>query len=81
MVSRLAELFNTVGLVLDIFGVVLLFRFGLPPDVSRDGAVRLVLGADEREAWKAKRYERLSWAALGLIVTGFALQIVGTWMR
>ncbi|MCY3547049.1 MAG: hypothetical protein OXH49_09215 [Gemmatimonadetes bacterium] len=78
--SRSAELFSTVGLILDIFGVVLLFRFGLPPDVSRDGTVRLVLGADEREARKGKRYERLSWAALGLIITGFTLQIVGTWV-
>ena len=78
--SRSAELFNTVGLILDIFGVVLLFRFGLPPDVSRDGTVRLALGTDEREARKGKLYERLSWTALGLIVTGFVLQIVGTWM-
>ena len=78
--SRSAELFNTVGLILDIFGVVLLFRFGLPPDVSRDGTVEFVLGTDEREARRAKRYARTSWTALGLIVTGFLLQIVATWM-
>ncbi len=79
--SRSAELFNTVGLILDIFGVVLLFRFGLPPDVSRDGTVGFALGTDEREARRAKRYARISWTALGLIVTGFLLQIVATWMR
>ncbi|MXX73092.1 MAG: hypothetical protein F4Y73_14705 [Gemmatimonadetes bacterium] len=72
---------NTGGLLLDIVGVVLLFRFGLPPDVSRDGAVVWTLGTDEGEVRKAKRFVWVSWAALGLIVTGFILQIVSTWMR
>ena len=76
-----AGIFNTLGLALDIIGVVLLFHFGLPPDVNRDGAVGWTLGTDEAEAQKARRYARRSWTALHLIVTGFALQIVGTWMR
>lgn len=75
------EIVNTLGLALDIVGVLLLFWFGLPPDVSRRGAVGWTLGTDEAEARKAKRYEWISWTALGLIVAGFGLQIVATWMR
>lgn len=75
------EVVNTGGLALDIVGVVLLFLFGLPPDVSRDGAVVWTLGTDEGAVRKAKRFVWVSWAALGLIVTGFILQIVSTWMR
>ena len=36
---------NSIGLLLDIVGVVLLFRFGLPPDVTRTGARLLDLGS------------------------------------
>ena len=38
---------NTVGLAPDFFGVVLLFRFGLPPDVRRSGADLFTWGVDE----------------------------------
>ena len=75
------EVVNTLGLLLDIVGVVLLFRFGLPPDVSRTGAVGWTLGTDEAEALKARRYDCWSWTALALIVTGFVLQIIAAWMK
>lgn len=76
-----AEMVNTVGLAFDIVGVVLLFCFGLPPDVSKSGAISIVLEAnDEDEARKAKRYDKISWSALCIIVLGFILQIVSTWM-
>lgn len=32
------------------------------------------------DARKAKRYEWISWGALAIIVLGFILQIVSTWM-
>ena len=76
-----SETINTVGLALDIVGVVLLFRFGLPPDVRRGGTVSLILEqTDEDEARKAKRYDKFSYSALVMIVIGFLLQIVATWM-
>ena len=75
-----SEIVNTVGLALDIVGVVLLFRFGLPPDVRRGGANFFTWGIDNDEARTASRYDKISWSALGLIVFGFALQIVSTWM-
>ena len=75
-----SEIVNTVGLALDIVGVVLLFRFGLQPNVRRGGGIVLAWGTDDDEAKKANRYDRISWSALGLIVLGFVLQIVSTWM-
>ncbi|MDE0624997.1 MAG: hypothetical protein OXH99_01230 [Bryobacterales bacterium] len=71
---------NSIGLGLDIAGVVLLFFFGLPAEVSRSGALYLSWGANEEEARKGRRYERISRFALVLLVVGFALQIASNWM-
>lgn len=69
---------SAFGLCLDIIGVLLLWRFGLPPDVRRSGHSYLVLeGEDENEKKKAKLYDKISHAAILLIVIGFALQAVG----
>ena len=43
----LANIINSLGLSLDIIGVALLFRYGLPPEnVSRTGAQLLAWGTD-----------------------------------
>lgn len=70
---------SVLGLCLDIIGVLLLWRFGLPPDVRRGGVGFLMLEqTDENEAKKAVAYDRLSHVALALIVAGFVLQAFGT---
>ena len=79
-VCPLPELVNTVGLSLDIVGVILLFLFGLPPKVSRGGGVPMEWSGTPEDSRKAKRYEMISWGALAVIVLGFVLQIVSTWM-
>ncbi|MFY0618705.1 hypothetical protein [Shimia sp.] len=63
----------TLGLVLDILGVLGLFRYGLPSDAYLEE--RYVGGDDEKEnLLKAK-----SRIALVLIIVGFALQIAGNY--
>ena len=77
----LANIINSLGLSLDIVGVVLLFRYGLPPeDVSRTGAQHLTWGTDPAVREKGSRYVRMSWVALCCLVMGFALQIVSNFL-
>jgi hypothetical protein len=58
-------LVNSVGLVFDIVGVLLLFRYGLPEELSRSGHEHLVTGQiDEGEKAKAAMYVRWSRVAL-----------------
>jgi len=72
---------SSAGLVLDIIGVWLLWRFGLPAEVSRRGATYLVTTqVNQDEIAKAKRYERWSWIALGTLTLGFLMQIIGNYM-
>ena len=83
----LADFMNSVGLAFDILGVILLFRYGLPPDVrpGRKGTNVLFGGGDtpaeiEKKTKRYKSYQRNSWVALGFLVLGFTLQIVSNWL-
>ena len=76
-----AACINSVGLFLDIGGVILLFFFGLPSRVRAEPPSELLsLGSDpdSKKQWEKqwKRYQFASWFALGFLVVGFALQIV-----
>ena len=75
----IGSLITSFGLLLDIIGVVLIFLFGIPQDVRRSGANYLVWGSDENEIKKAKRYDLFSYGGLGLLILGFAVQIIGNW--
>jgi hypothetical protein len=67
---------NTIGLSLDVVGVILIWRYGLPEHIDRSGHRHLILEqTDEVERDTAERYDRISLVALLLLVTGFVLQL------
>ena len=74
-------LINSIGLLLDVFGVILLFCYGLPPDVDRRRRQFLTWGKDEEQARKGKRFDRTSRLTLGLLIFGFTLQIISNWIQ
>jgi len=54
----------SLGLVLDIVGAILVWRYGLPPPIRRGGVSYLMLEqADEAMKEQAARYDR--WPILG----------------
>lgn len=72
---------NTTGLLMDIFGVILLYKFGLPPSVNRYGYQYLIAEREDLEMKaKAARYDRWSYFALFLILGGFVVQIVSNYL-
>ena len=83
---QLPALVNSIGLACDIVGVIILFRFGLPPFVDRTGVTRTQFwgvvdeGAHANDLSKAKRYDRISYVGLVFLVVGFAIQIAGNWI-
>ncbi len=44
--DSLSDWVNSLGLLFDVVGVILIWRFGLPEDINRSGAGRLLLGRD-----------------------------------
>ena len=76
----MSQILNTVGLGLDVVGILLLARFGMPSRVSRGGLVGIAVVDDDAKR-KADRYGRISMFALAIMVIGFVLQGVATWVE
>jgi hypothetical protein len=73
---------NSLGLVLDIVGAVLLWLYGIPEPISRTGAQYLITGmTDEKTKQKAKRFHTLSKLGLGLLIVGFVLQLASNLLK
>ncbi len=73
---------NSIGLVADIAGALLIWRFGLLEPLSRTGAKYLVTGLlDEKEKAKAARFHVLSTVGVVLIIIGFALPLASNFLR
>lgn len=72
---------SSLGLLLDIGGVLLLWRFGLPEAVNRGGfGYAALVGEDPAEKAKAERYDYFARIGLILLIGGFALQLLGNWL-
>lgn len=79
--SILPKITNAAGLAFDIIGVLLLWKFGLPEFISREGHDYLIteeINGAEKE--KAKKYDKYAKGALIFIVIGFALQFISDFL-
>ena len=76
-----SNLINSLGLFLDIIGVILIWNFGLPDSISREGHTFITTeGSDEREKARAARYDRWSKIGLSLVIVGFVVQLVSNFI-
>ena len=68
---------NIVGLITNLLGVVLLFRYGMPYRVRTGGNTGTwhTASLDPKIVALEKRYSRAGWLGLAFVVTGTALQI------
>ena len=76
----IGKLLAVGGLTLDGIGVAILFKFQVDQNhaLREDGAIMLMAGgADTSESKKWKSYRRLTRIGFVLLLTGFALQILG----
>jgi hypothetical protein len=64
------------GLALNLAGVILLFRYGMPYRVETRGTSALLLEGEDKDALKSEAiYRKLGSIGLALIFAGTALQI------
>lgn len=73
---------SSIGLALDMLGIIIIFFFGISPRLDIKGNTYRVSGeVDENEIRKAKIYKLLSWIGLILIFMGFLFQFIGNCIK
>jgi hypothetical protein len=71
---------NITGLVLNLVGVIILFRYGMPFQVPTGGAVHIITEqVDAAETALESRYEVFGYFGMLVIVVGTGMQIVGAY--
>lgn len=76
------DIVNTIGLASDIVGAILLFKFGLPSK-WRDVPLRAISETELEEQQRHstnKQIQRGARWGLSLLIFGFALQLIATWI-
>ena len=76
-----ATCLNDLGLIAGFLGALLLFKFGLPADIDRQGrSYRITTEVDQNEIRKGKIYDRWGKVGLALLAISFALQFASDHM-
>lgn len=71
------KLLSPLGLIFDIIGAFLIFKYGLPEEISRSGSSYMVNddhSPDEKTL--AAKYDKLSKIGFSLLIAGFILQLI-----
>lgn len=78
MLSIFSDL-NFISALSGLVGTILIFFFGLPPDVDSNGSIYLICEqGNPEEKIKAKKYKILSYLGLSLIGVSFLIQTINT---
>lgn len=77
----LVPILDTAGLLINLAGVILLFRFAMPFKMRTGGAVHYVgENLDHKVLAREKRDDCISHAGMTLVVIGTFLQILSAWI-
>lgn len=75
------QFYSAFGLILDIVGVLILFKYGLPSKVKEHGGGLLLEENSEEEKLRISdnnKITRRAYLGLTLLLIGFFLQLIGT---
>ena len=74
-----AAIWNVVGLLLNLLGVLTLFRYGMPYRVESGGVTFIVTGKrNQSEIALDKRYRVFGWIGVAMVICGTAAQITAS---
>lgn len=72
---------NSVGLLFGIVGAFLMWRFGLPASIDREGQQTIITGeVDQKEIDLAKRFDFRSRIGFLFLIVSFALQLLSNFL-
>jgi hypothetical protein len=74
-----AATWNVVGLLLNLLGVLTLFRYGMPYRVASGGETSIITGdINQSEIALDKRYRVFGWVGVVMVICGTAAQIISS---
>lgn len=72
---------NLAGLALNLIGILVLFRWGMPFRVVTGGAIHLIAEqSDAKEIAAERLYKIVAYFGLAALVVGTLLQMIAAWM-
>ena len=81
LLMYMPELLSTIGLLMDIGGVVLVWKFGVPGPMKAEWTKHIVtLGASQPTPRQAQLNKFMSIAGAWLVIAGFTVQIIANWV-
>jgi ketopantoate hydroxymethyltransferase len=73
---------SSIGIALDMIGVIVIFFFGITPRLNIEGQTYRVTGEkNENEIRLAKIYKRISLSGLIIVFIGFLLQFISNLIK
>jgi hypothetical protein len=82
MADDCSRAFNLIGLALNLLGVLLLFRWGMPFRVETKGVTfRITSQVDAEGLAQERTYKIIGYVGLVLLILGTALQMAATLMQ
>lgn len=79
--TNIKIIINSVGLCLGMVGTFLIWRYGLPAEISRTGAIHLIaVQRDKEEIDLAKRYDLRSLIGFIFLFLSFLFQLIGNFL-
>lgn len=77
----MSQIISSIGLVLDVAGVAVLFVYGSPqPDFQEDDVIVITNQAQQAAVRALKqKFKFRSRIGLSFLVAGFLLQLIGVW--
>ena len=76
------KVISSTGLFLDSIGADLIYKFGLPQNLNRDGYNVLIQSRkrNQSELKKVLWFDIYSTIGIGSLITGFTLQLGANWL-
>lgn len=83
-----SKIINSIGLLCDIAGAIIIFKFGLPPAIekNRTGHIDIIDGSGfntnrQNEIDEDNKYKKWNKIGLILLILGFVLQLVSNFIK
>ena len=75
-----STIINSIGLLVDIIGVIILFKYGLPSKINTPPKLLLECGLKKKEIKENRNIKKYAYFGLIFLLLGFVLQLISNFL-